>query len=165
MFWANDGVSPGLKKAMSMFSEPQQELVRLLCSSELGQAHLFKDWPTGDDGDTSPAVKRRFVEQLERLDNSYPTGLIGYVNNARKLLEKSRKGINPLKGWVPSVPKGKSLELGTDEYDKMEALGRHELGTVGFVLVAGGLGERLGYSNIKVRDARVCVELKKCSVA
>jgi UDP-sugar pyrophosphorylase len=110
---------------------------------------LFLHW--GEGPDASPAVKRAFVEQLEALDNEYPTGLAGYIRNARELLDKSRKGENPLLGWTPSVPEGMTFELGSEEYRKMEELGRHELGTVGFVLVAGGLGERLGYSNIKVR--------------
>jgi UDP-sugar pyrophosphorylase len=89
---------------------------------------------------------------LEALDNAYPTGLAGYIENARELLEKSRKGVNPLEGWKPSVPVGRNFELGSKEYRKMEELGRHQLGAVGFVLVAGGLGERLGYSDIKVRN-------------
>lgn len=39
--------------------------------------------------------------------------------------------------------------------DEMEALGLKELESFGFVLIAGGLGERLGYSGIKV-DLPVC---------
>ena len=53
-------------------------------------------------------------------------------------------------GWKPSIPSGASFELGTTEYTKMEKKGLKELGKVGFVLVAGGLGERLGYSGAKV---------------
>lgn len=55
-------------------------------------------------------------------------------------------------GWKPSVPTGKKFEIGTPEYTKTEKKGIRELGKVGFVLVAGGLGERLGYSGAKVRD-------------
>ena len=143
---------------LPLLTESQQELAKLLCSKEMGQGHLFKDWPATDEGnDVSPAIKRRFVEQLEKLNEAYPTGLIGYIKNARTLLDSSRRGLNPLQGWSPSVPKGMSLELGTEEYDKMETIGRHELGSVGFVLVAGGLGERLGYGDIKVRVMCVCL--------
>jgi UDP-sugar pyrophosphorylase len=42
------------------------------------------------------------------------------------------------------------FSLGTDEYNKTEKIGLRELGKCGFVLVAGGLGERLGYKGIKV---------------
>ena len=53
-------------------------------------------------------------------------------------------------GWVPSVPTGEAYTLGSKEFIKTEKEGIKELGNVGFVLVAGGLGERLGYSDIKV---------------
>ena len=39
--------------------------------------------------------------------------------------------------------------------DKYEAKGLEELQYTGFVLIAGGLGERLGYSGIKI-DLPVC---------
>lgn len=39
--------------------------------------------------------------------------------------------------------------------DEMEELGLKELEKVGLVLIAGGLGERLGYSGIKI-DLPVC---------
>ena len=93
--------------------------------------------------------------QLVSLDTSYPSGgLAGYIDNARDLLAKSKEGVNPLEGWKPSVPKGQAFEIGTEEYRQVEALGVQELGAVGFVLVAGGLGERLGYGDIKVRCAK-----------
>lgn len=65
----------------------------------------------------------------------------------------SKEGINPLDGWKPSVPTGEAFELGTKAYIKTEKTGIKELGKVGFVLVAGGLGERLGYGS-----AKVCVD-------
>ena len=34
--------------------------------------------------------------------------------------------------------------------DDLEAIGVKELAKTGFVLIAGGMGERLGYSGIKV---------------
>ena len=65
-------------------------------------------------------------------------------------MQDSKNGVNPLDGWAPSVPQGESFELGTDKYKEAEAKGMELLGTVGFVLVAGGLGERLGYNGAKV---------------
>jgi UDP-sugar pyrophosphorylase len=91
------------------------------------------------------------MSKLEMVDQSYPDGgLIGYLNNAVFLLEKSRKGENLLEGWVPSVPKGETFVVGTDAFIDTEKLGLDEVGKCGFVLVAGGLGERLGYGDIKV---------------
>lgn len=48
------------------------------------------------------------------------------------------------------MPSGVSLEPGTAAFDAKEVTGLPQLGSVGFVLVAGGLGERLGYSGIKI---------------
>jgi len=75
---------------------------------------------------------------------------VGYIKNARELLEKSKRGENPLEGWTPSVPDGEVFEIGTESYDKFESVGLGEMGKCGFVLVAGGLGERLGYGGIKL---------------
>ncbi len=61
-------------------------------------------------------------------------------------------------GWKPSIPSGDAFDIGTPEYTKMEKKGLKELGKVGFVLVAGGLGERLGYTGAKVRMLVVLVE-------
>lgn len=68
----------------------------------------------------------------------------------RQQQKDSKEGANPLDGWKPSIPDGQAFELGTDQYTKVEKKGLRELGKVGFVLVAGGLGERLGYSGAKV---------------
>ena len=53
-------------------------------------------------------------------------------------------------GWSPSIPQGEAFELGTPEFETTEELGITQIGNVGFVLVAGGLGERLGYNGTKV---------------
>ena len=48
------------------------------------------------------------------------------------------------------MPDGTVVEYASAEHQKLEALGMQEVGSAAFVLVAGGLGERLGYSGIKV---------------
>ena len=48
------------------------------------------------------------------------------------------------------VPTGERLVFGDQTFDKYEAEGVKEGRNAAFVLVAGGLGERLGYSGIKV---------------
>lgn len=138
-------VSTELEKVIT---QKQRELLTSLCSSELKQSHLFQNWTYSTADDVS---KLEFVEQLEHINDSYPTGIVGYLKNARVLLLKSKEGINSLDGWKATVPVGHSYELGTDEYKKVEKLGQPDLGFVGFVLVAGGLGERLGYGDIKLR--------------
>jgi len=51
---------------------------------------------------------------------------------------------------VPSVPEGERLDFGGPEFREYERSGAAEAGHAAFVLVAGGLGERLGYSGIKL---------------
>ena len=50
------------------------------------------------------------------------------------------------------VPSGESLTFGDDNFIQFEEAGVREARNAAFVLVAGGLGERLGYNGIKVDD-------------
>jgi len=78
-----------------------------------------------------------------------------YLERGRGLLEASMKGLNPFDKYKPEVPTGVFLKPGEEALDKYETLGLQELSKTGFVLIAGGLGERLGYSGIKI-DLPVC---------
>ena len=51
---------------------------------------------------------------------------------------------------MPSVPEGERLDFGGRAFREYERAGAAEAGAAAFVLVAGGLGERLGYSGIKL---------------
>ena len=73
-----------------------------------------------------------------------------YVSRAKDLLASSAAGTNPFDGFVPEVPAGERLTVDTDAFHGMEAKGMSEMAGACFVLVAGGLGERLGYNGIKV---------------
>lgn len=79
-----------------------------------------------------------------------PGGLKDYVMRARKFLIDSKNNVNPFDNYRPEVPNGFELRPGEPLLDEMETLGLKELEKVGFVLIAGGLGERLGYSGIKI---------------
>lgn len=60
--------------------------------------------------------------------------------------------MNSFDGCVPAVPVGVDLGgLETESFRAAENTGLGGVGDVGFVLVAGGLGERLGFSGIKVQ--------------
>lgn len=50
------------------------------------------------------------------------------------------------------MPTGEVLTFGDDNFMKLEEAGVKEARNAIFVLVAGGLGERLGYKGIKVND-------------
>lgn len=95
-------------------------------------------------------------DQLLHLNKVTPKGIVDYCRRARVLLESSKQGVNPFEQYKPEVPTGVSLEPGQPEFDQFEEQGLKELSKVGFVLIAGGLGERLGYSGIKV-DLPVCI--------
>jgi len=58
--------------------------------------------------------------------------------------------VNPFDQYKPEIPHGFDLKPGDTLFDEMEEVGLGELDKVGFVLIAGGLGERLGYSDIKI---------------
>lgn len=112
-----------------------------------GQSHLLDAFSKTKD----TAKLKALAAQLVKLDKGYAEGgLLGYIDTAKKLLLDSKNGVNPLDGWTPSVPKGEKFDLGTEHYDSTENEGMKFLGKVGFILVAGGLGERLGYNGAKV---------------
>ena len=114
---------------------------------EANQAHLFADW---DEPGTNDAAKAAFLADLTRINASYPGGLSGYISNARTLLAEAKEGINPFEGCVPHQPNPVDLTQFDASYDHYEALGKAHFAKTAFVLVAGGLGERLGYSGIKL---------------
>ena len=120
------------------------ELAERLVS--LDQAHLFENFgPPGVDDDKKVAL----LLQLQKLDAGYP--LADYVRNARRLLADARAQVNPYKGFSPVPPQSELVYMASGVFDEMEELGVDQLGAgVCFVVVAGGLGERLGFSGIKL---------------
>lgn len=54
-------------------------------------------------------------------------------------------GRNAFDGFTPSVPEGENLDFGAPRFLQLEDTGLTAAGKAAFVLVAGGLGERLGY--------------------
>jgi UDP-sugar pyrophosphorylase len=51
---------------------------------------------------------------------------------------------------APAKDLGKTIDFASPDFETLEKIGRAEVSKLGVVLVAGGLGERLGYSGIKV---------------
>eukprot|EP01026_Neomeris_dumetosa_P061539 TRINITY_DN580_c0_g1_i1.p1 TRINITY_DN580_c0_g1~~TRINITY_DN580_c0_g1_i1.p1 ORF type:complete len:618 (-),score=102.83 TRINITY_DN580_c0_g1_i1:223-2076(-) len=130
----------------TLFSGKEQQLIKTLL--EEGQVHLFSEWPAPGIKDEQ---KKAMMGQLAALDEGYPEGgLKTYISNARTLLQQSKEGKNPFEDFVPSVPQGVKLNYGDSDFVKYEKQGIKESAHTAFVLVAGGLGERLGYSGIKI---------------
>ncbi|MEI7851733.1 MAG: UTP--glucose-1-phosphate uridylyltransferase, partial [Kiritimatiellales bacterium] len=122
-----------------------QEMIAELLAN--GQDHLFADW---DAPGTNDEAKAAFLNSLTRINASYPGGLSDYISNARKLLAEAKIGANPFEGFVPHQPDKVDLTQFNAAYDHYEALGKNHFDKTAVVLVAGGLGERLGYSGIKL---------------
>ncbi|CAN6173475.1 unnamed protein product [Urochloa humidicola] len=141
--WA--AACPPLRRNLRLLAPDEAELAKMLLNE--GQMHLFEHWSEpGVDDDK----KKAFFDQVRRLNSSYPGGLASYIQNAKKLLADSKAGKNPYDGFTPSVPSGEVLTFGDDNFVSLEAAGVKEARNAAFVLVAGGLGERLGYKGIKV---------------
>jgi UDP-sugar pyrophosphorylase len=120
-------------------------LATALCAD--GQTHLFAEW---EEPGTNDSSKTAFFETLQTAHTSYPGGIPAYISNARCLLAEASAGANPFEGCTPVQPDLVDLSnFGTD-YDAAEAIGLKCFQETAVVLVAGGLGERLGYNGIKL---------------
>jgi UDP-sugar pyrophosphorylase len=90
---------------------------------------------------------------LAHLNKNYPDGIKNYYQRSKQLVIDSSNSVNPYADYHVSIPEGVVLNYTPDNLDKIghyERLGMKELEHTAFVLVAGGLGERLGYPGIKV---------------
>ena len=116
------------------------------------QKHLFADWSSVkaslETGTSIQGRDRDILDALVELDARLD--LTAYTTTAKRLLQDATNKVNPLEGWTPSVPQGDLLEAHSEQWRAMERVGLREVGKCAFVLVAGGLGERLGYDGIKV---------------
>lgn len=109
-----------------------------------GLYSLLKNAPTKADA-------TKLVQQLQLADKTCHGGLKTYVKNAKRLLKDSRENVNPFDGYAIDVPDFREkVAVGGDDFMEYETLGINELPYCCFVLVAGGLGERLGYPDIKI---------------
>lgn len=142
--------SPSLKNfaanvSAGLVTEAQAGLAATLI--ENGQVHLFENWEAPG---TADAVKQAFLATLDTAHAAYPGGLPAYIRNARALLADAAEGRNPFEGCTPEQPDLVDLSGFGPEYDAAEDVGFREFEHAAVVLVAGGLGERLGYQGIKL---------------
>nr|AZL94439.1 UDP-glucose pyrophosphorylase [Nephromyces sp. MMRI]AZL94441.1 UDP-glucose pyrophosphorylase [Nephromyces sp. MMRI] len=132
-------VSGELKEVID---DSQRQLLNALCE-ELEQGHLFED--------LSASSVLSLLNQIRKFENDYPGGIFSYLRTARRLLS-SFLGGESLDSEATSVtiPDCVRAYLEHPDYVKYEEIGLPGLTRCAFVLVAGGLGERLGYPGIKI---------------
>ena len=98
----------------------------------------------------SEQEQKDFITQFNFLDKTCPGGIKDYCTRAKVLLENSKNNVNPFSDYTPEVPLGFNIKVGDDQFFELDKLGFDQLKNTVFVLVAGGLGERLGYPDIKI---------------
>lgn len=111
------------------------------------EEHLFSRW---DKPGVNDDKKRAFLATLMAAHRAYPGGLPAYIKNARALLAGATTGNNPYDGYTPEQPDIVDLSAFGDAYASAESAGLAAFARTAVVLVAGGLGERLGYHGIKL---------------
>lgn len=92
----------------------------------------------------------RLLEELANADSTYPGGLGAYITRALSLFQGVKDGSSPLEGYEVQTPVGERLIPGSSEFMAAEEEGIAHIKEMAFVVVAGGLGERLGYQGIKL---------------
>ena len=124
-------------------NDREQVFIDLL--KRLDQGHILEAIQKHSNED-----RQAFLEQLEKLNTTYPGGLQAYYERAKKLLKESAEDSNPYEGFTPSPPPTENIDFRSANIDELEQIGAEQLANTAFVLVAGGLGERLGYDGIKI---------------
>ena len=121
----------------------EKEILDLL--KETNQEEIIEKYNNSKEED-----KKAFIEQFNYLDKATPGGIKDYIKRAKILLEDSKNNVNPFKEYTPEVPLGFDVKVGSEQFYELDKLGFTEIENTVFVLVAGGLGERLGYPDIKI---------------
>ena len=126
-------------------NDEQKEIINTL--EDLDQQHLFEDW---SEAGKEIKKKKKFIEQISQINHNYPGGINNYIANAKKLLKESAQNINAFDNYTPYSPDIIDISQFNDTFYQMEHLGFDNIDKLAICLVAGGLGERLGYQGIKI---------------
>lgn len=126
------------------------------------QQELLQELPADGSGSA-------LLAQLLQFDAWFPGGLDNYLTTACRLSNlpvpedgddssaKSQEPESAWEHWTPSVPReqdGAACTLPSLEaplFQELESVGLAHAHACAFVVVAGGLGERLGYQDIKLK--------------
>lgn len=130
------------------------ELRARLSSPALDQGHLFSEWSV-DHSEYTPQ-QRAMLTELHAFYAQYPGGVEAYIRNGRQLLKADSAAATAAGSSTylqlekpPLLFTAPKLYAASPELSELEACGADLARRCVYVLVAGGLGERLGYSGIK----------------
>ena len=113
---------------------------------ELNQEHIITKYNS-----SSKKEQEDFIIQFNHLDKVCRGGLKDYLKRAKILLQESKNKVNHFSDTIIDIPDDiPHIEIGTPLFFELDQLGFDQLKQTVFVLVAGGLGERLGYTGIKI---------------
>jgi UDP-sugar pyrophosphorylase len=137
--------SVDIEQLISDLDPIDRETARLVVALE--QPQLLAHWPPPGNETQN---KRRELRQIRELDACYPGGLRAYLERARDLLARARRGDSPYTDCVPQVPASRQLKFGSQAFLGAAEAGLAVANRCAYVVVAGGLGERLGFHGIKL---------------
>ena len=123
---------------------------------ELNQPEIIEKYKNSKEDE-----QKSFIKQFNSLEKATPGGIKDYLKRAKILLEESKNNINPFKEYTPEVPLGFDVEVGSEQFYELDKIGFEQIENTVFVLVAGGLGERLGYPDIKIGIETDLITLRK----
>ena len=123
---------------------------------ELNQLEILERYKNSKEEE-----RKEFINQFNALEKATPGGIKDYLKRAKVLLEESKNNVNPFKEYTPEVPLGFDVKVGSEQFYELDKLGFTEIENTVFVLVAGGLGERLGYPDIKIGIETDLITLRK----
>ena len=120
-----------------------QTMLSLL--KELDQKEILERYEKCTDQE-----KAEFLTHFNYIEKTCPGGVKDYIQRAKVLLENSKNNVNPFKDFTPSIPTGFNINVGDEQFLELDKSGMDQIKDTVFVMVAGGLGERLGYPSIKI---------------
>ena len=122
----------------------EKQVLELL--KELNQDHIIEKYNSSSKKD-----QEEFIIQFNKLDKVCRGGFKGYLNRAKILLEESKNRVNHFSDTTIEIPDDiPHINIFSPEFFELDQLGFNQLKDTVFCLVAGGLGERLGYTGIKI---------------
>ena len=120
------------KNHLYLFTSSQINLLEKLIKNDFGG--FIEEWQINQQDEK----KKKLLEQLENFDKKYKNGILNYFLKAKeKLTEKDSLAFNKHK-----ITKIDSIQLNNDW--TFQEKGIEYLNQMAIVLVAGGIGERLG---------------------